>query len=303
MKMDEGIYAVIDLGSNSINLAVYRMENDGMKLLAKDKNMAGILGYIDDGTISGEGIQKAAEAVEDMNQKALAIGAHVFCLATASLRGVENRQDVSNRIRSLTGLDTDVVPWEREAYYDYLAVQRLMGVGNALAIDIGGGSIELIWIRNGGLYKSAGIPTGSLRLYRDFIQGTIAEFSAIEQIEAAMNCYLDGIDWIGGTGCETLCSVGGTARAVAKLHKGLYPSPREIMDYVYQAKDLDGLHAVLADREKRNELAQRFCPDRVHTILPGFLALRSIVKKAGAQRIAVSRFGVREGYLIEKVWS
>jgi Exopolyphosphatase len=304
VKPDGGTYAAIDLGSNSISLAVYRMDKSGMTLLNKDKAMAGIIGCVQEGRISEEGVRRAAGIVTELHRKAREAGAEVFCFATASLRGVKNRRDVLDAIRRETGLEVDVMPWEREAYYDYLAVERLTGVKNALAADIGGGSIELLWIRNNSLYRSASLPTGSLKLCRDYVMGVRPGLPEMERIEAAVNAYLDGVAWVGQTGCGALCTVGGTARAVARLHKEIFPPDKNLgdYDYAYPAQDMDALLSVLADKEKHYKLIMKLCPDRIHTITPGFLALRAIVKRAGATRIALSRFGVREGYLIEKVW-
>ena len=42
-------------------------------------------------------------------------------------------------------------------------------------------------------------------------------------------------------------------------------------------------------------------PDRIHTIIPGLLALDTIAKAYGAQTITASACGVREGYLLARV--
>jgi exopolyphosphatase/guanosine-5'-triphosphate,3'-diphosphate pyrophosphatase len=95
--------------------------------------------------------------------------------------------------------------------------------------------------------------------------------------------------------------VGGTARAVAKLHKEIFSHPGDAGDYIYPAQDMDELLDVLTDKDQHYQLVMKLLPDRLHTITPGFLALRAVVNRTGASRIALSRYGVREGYLIEKV--
>ena len=42
-------------------------------------------------------------------------------------------------------------------------------------------------------------------------------------------------------------------------------------------------------------------PDRIHTILPGMIVLQTAAKKVRAKTIVVSSFGVREGYLYDRV--
>lgn len=303
MRTDGGIFAAIDFGSNSINLVIYRMDQSGMKLLGKQKAMPGILGFIQDDKLNNEGIRMAVDIIADMQKKALTLDARVFCFATASLRGIKNQRVVVEAIHDETGLIVDLVSGEREAYYDYLAVEKLMNVKNALVTDIGGGSIELIWIRGGGLRESVSLPTGSLKLCRDYVRGVRPERSEMESIEAAVNGYLDGVSWLHETGCDALCTVGGTARAVAKLHKEIFPLYKEDGDYVYPADNMGELFDVLADKDQHYELIMKLFPDRLHTITPGFLALRTIVSRTRTKRIVLSRYGVREGYLIEKVWN
>ena len=45
----------------------------------------------------------------------------------------------------------------------------------------------------------------------------------------------------------------------------------------------------------------RAVPDRVFTILPGMMILHQAAKKFGAQRFLVSKPGLREGYLFDRV--
>ena len=59
-------YAIIDIGSNSIRLTVYRHdEEDGQVYIQfKDKVMAGLAGYVEDGDLSEKGIRKACDALK-----------------------------------------------------------------------------------------------------------------------------------------------------------------------------------------------------------------------------------------------
>ena len=42
-------------------------------------------------------------------------------------------------------------------------------------------------------------------------------------------------------------------------------------------------------------------PERIHTMIPGMLILRHMVQGFGAGRVIVSQYGVREGYLCQKI--
>ena len=42
-------------------------------------------------------------------------------------------------------------------------------------------------------------------------------------------------------------------------------------------------------------------PERIHTLVPGILLLSFLMDQYGAQTVTVSHYGVREGYLHQKI--
>lgn len=54
------------------------------------------------------------------------------------------------------------------------------------------------------------------------------------------------------------------------------------------------------DATTRN-LILKVCPDRIHTILPGMHILMAVIDYYESEMIVVSQYGVREGYLFERV--
>ena len=43
--------------------------------------------------------------------------------------------------------------------------------------------------------------------------------------------------------------------------------------------------------------------ERIHTLTPGCVILEALLSGLGAQKLEICKFGVREGYLIERVLS
>ena len=68
-------------------------------------------------------------------------------------------------------------------------------------------------------------------------------------------------------------------------------------------------------REQLDALAKRLCrsdqdaadlilryePERIHTLVPGLMILRYLADRFDAAEITISRYGVREGYLLQKI--
>lgn len=292
-------YAVIDFGSNSVNLAIYDVSDGSPVRLKKRKSMLGILGYTHKGSITHAGIAKAVEVIAELKKKA--DNMDVYCFATASLRGVENAQAVTDAVLEETGLIVDIVSWQREAYYDYLSLIHMQKICDAMAVDIGGGSTEIVQIQDSKMTHSASLPVGSLRLYQDHVRGIRADELEISRIDSAVNAYLDELGWVSQTGCDVMHAIGGTARAVVKLHKAVFHSTASKKDYMYSVEDLDVLLKYLSGGSGHYDVITKLMAERIHVIAPGLTELRAIAKRAGVSSIALSKYGVREGYIIEKV--
>ncbi|MEG1870249.1 MAG: phosphatase, partial [Oscillospiraceae bacterium] len=58
------IYAVIDVGSNTMRLSVYLCEGKSVKTLFSNKETVGLAGYIKDGAMSDAGINKACYTLD-----------------------------------------------------------------------------------------------------------------------------------------------------------------------------------------------------------------------------------------------
>lgn len=299
--MNKQTYAVIDFGSNSVNMAVYDLSDGRMKRVKKSKEMLGILGYIQKKHVSHAGIAKSVEVVAALKKRADDMGAQVFCFATASLRGVKNAHEVTSAILRETGLTVDLMSWQREAHYDYLSLVKLLNLSDGLAVDIGGGSTEIIHVQNGKLANSASLPTGSLRLYQDYVAGIRPEPIEIENMRQAMNTYLDEVEWAALSDCAVLHAIGGTARAVAKLHKAVFHTNQGKKGYTYNTGDLSSLLDYLSSGSGHFDLVSKLMAERIHVITPGLIALLAVAQRTGVNSIVLSKYGVREGYLIDKV--
>ena len=141
----EMIYGIVDVGSNTIRLSIYKYENNKVVLLLNKKTMAGLAGYVKDGELSKAGIKRACEVlkaykeiVENFQIK------NVFVFATASLRNVSNTDEAVLRIKEETGFNTEIILGENEAIYDFIGASQVVDISDGILIDIGGESTELV---------------------------------------------------------------------------------------------------------------------------------------------------------------
>ena len=203
--------AIIDIGSNSIRLTLYETQGQSFHILFREKIMAGLAGYVEDGKLSAEGIECACAGLLTFRGilQTLEIQ-HIRVFATASLRNISNTEQALSVIRAATGYAVEIIPGEEEALLGYAG--------------------------------------------------------AMQELHLTSGAFL-------GDDCRSMT-----------------------------AWQLDGLCKFLCSGKKEaSDLILRLEPERIHTLVPGILILRHVFHLFQAEQLIVSKYGVREGYLCQKM--
>lgn len=290
------IYAVIDLGSNTIRMNVYRLRNGKFRLLFSKKATAGIVSYVKEGRLNREGVCEICSTLESF-KKVLEHLQIEQCsvFATASLRNIDNTEEVIAQVKKKTGMKIRLISGEEEGRLSFRGAAIQLSAQDGLFIDIGGGSTELVGFAEGKAQSSRSLPIGSLNLYNRFVHDIIP--TAQERKETSL--YVEGALQASGIRVQgsLLAAAGGTARAVEKLllRSGLLERKGEAI----QLSQLEALEQLLADSSDAAHMILRCKPDRIHTLIPGFLILEGVMRHFGCEQLKVCRNGIREGYLME----
>jgi len=163
------MYAIIDIGSNTIRLNVYQVEEDGaIHSIFQSKETAGLAGYVrEDGSMSREGLDRAADAL--LRFRSILDALHIenrAVFATASLRNITNSEEAVFQLQERTGLMIRLLSGREEAILDYVgATSGMEEREQGMVLDIGGGSTEWVCFSQGRIRHAASIPLGSLNLY------------------------------------------------------------------------------------------------------------------------------------------
>lgn len=106
--------AIIDVGSNTMRLTLYYYEQTRFQPLLHKKAMAGLMGYVENGRLSDEGLRKAAEVLAEYRRilENFSIEeVHVF--ATAILRNIDNSDEALAYLQYQSGFDIELISGER----------------------------------------------------------------------------------------------------------------------------------------------------------------------------------------------
>ena len=293
--------AVIDIGSNSVRLTLYKIDGRSFKIIFREKIMAGLAGYVENGALSPEGIKCACDALfEFRHTLETLIISKTAVFATASLRNISNTEEALSEIESATGFTVEIISGEEEAQLGYIGAMQELNISEGAFVDVGGASTEVVIFEGGKAKTTASFGLGSLSLYRRCVKKILPGGGSMKRIKAAMQAEIDDKKLLPQDKHSPLICVGGTARAALKLAVKYFELP-EICHSI-TASQLERLCDMLCQGDKKAvDLILRTEADRIHTIVPGLMILQHIFSHFNADGLIVSKYGVREGYLCQKI--
>jgi exopolyphosphatase/guanosine-5'-triphosphate,3'-diphosphate pyrophosphatase len=178
---------VLDVGSNTIHLLVVDAHPGGRPLPATSyKVELRLVEYLDDhGAIDREGEKLLIDAIAVALDQAKANGVEdLLAFATSALRDATNGEALLARVLESTGVDLQVLSGHDEARFTFLAVRRWFGwsSGRMLALDIGGGSLEIACGYDEEPDVAVSLPLGANRLTVEHLSGDPFDVGKIREL-------------------------------------------------------------------------------------------------------------------------
>jgi exopolyphosphatase/guanosine-5'-triphosphate,3'-diphosphate pyrophosphatase len=295
------MHAIIDLGSNTVRLNVYQVIDQKVGLVFSKKEFVSLASYVNDyHQLSEEGIQAALSIIKDYVQTLQNLNIKQgYLIATASIRNVTNRLAVIEKIRKVVPFEVELLTEEQEALADLEGVLMDTKFDQGLVVDIGGGSTELVALEKQEVIFAKALKIGSLSAYVDFVDKIIPKDKELKKIKKSVEKLIDKAG-LPAFKPKTLYGVGGTIRAARKLAISVFSLPLDTREL--SLKIIQDLIGFLGQKDKASYLKIiQVIPERMHTILPGIKILETIVKHFGKPLVVISDYGIREGYLLQKL--
>ncbi len=301
-------YGIIDLGSNTIRLCIYEvncaphepLRAKDISILLNYKAMAGLASHIKDGAMTKQGIRRAAKTINAHLQRA----GHFSCeridiFATAVLRNCTNSHEAAAEIEGAVGKRIAILSNEEEAHLGFLGASLSQNMQNGTLVDIGGGSTELTHIKDGLDLAKTSLPQGSLSSFANYVKGLLPTKEESNKIGVSLKSLAKGSNPNLYESAK-LYGIGGSIRSAAKVYGDLCNEGNRF-DFILP-EHLDALLDLYAkDPDTFAHQALRTVPDRIHTFLPGCIIIRQVFDLCHADRLDICKYGVREGYLADRV--
>jgi len=166
---------LIDLGSNSIRLVIYHYGDGQLTKLFNLKHAAKSILYVKDNKMSIEGVEVIVSSLKELIFVAKTYHLDYFKIfATASLRNIENSKETIAAIESSIHHPIELLSDHEESAYGFEAVVKVETLPKeGLAIDIGGGSMEITYFVDGKLIHTTSVPVGSLNFYQQYVSNVL----------------------------------------------------------------------------------------------------------------------------------
>jgi len=290
------VTAIIDIGSNSARMAVFKKTSRfGFYLLREEKSKVRISegAYEHNGELQDFAINRAINALKEFLLIAKSLKARkILCVATSAVRDAPNRAEFINRVKKELGLKIKVIDGDKEAFFGGVAAANLLYEKNGVTIDIGGGSTEFAKIANKKVEETISLKLGTVRLKELFFDKGDIE-GAREYIKKELNKLGSVFE------SKKIFGIGGTIRALSQVIMKKIEYPIDILHgFTYEVKNqikfLEKL--ILMNDEELLKIGVK--PERLDVIRPGTLIFIEALKYLKAKEVITSGVGVREGVFL-----
>jgi exopolyphosphatase/guanosine-5'-triphosphate,3'-diphosphate pyrophosphatase len=297
-------YGIIDIGSNTMRLVIYKRGRSGrLREIENVKVVARLRNYLtDDDELTEEGIRVLLEGLFTFQEVTRFHRlTNVKCVATATLRQARNRNEIVRLVAEQTDFHIRILSEYEEAYYGFLAVVNSTSLAEGITIDIGGGSTEVTYFRNRELIDYHSFPFGALSLKRQFVSGNIPTEEELKKISSYVTEQFHSLDWLKNKKLPII-AIGGSARNLVQIHQVLKNYPiAGIHQYEMDWKDIVTVKKYLTSLTfEQLQKVEGLSKDRADLIIPAIEVFQTLYETVDAKKFILSRKGLRDGIFYEQ---
>jgi exopolyphosphatase/guanosine-5'-triphosphate,3'-diphosphate pyrophosphatase len=292
--------AVVDIGSNSGRVMVFRPEAGGhLHVLAGSRAALRLARDLDrTGRIRGDALERAFEALRDFRAIALGSGVRrIEAAGTSALRDAANGPAFIKRVKRELGITIRILSGLEEARFGFLGAVGGLPVEHGVFFDLGGGSLQVGRFRSRRLLGAVSVPLGSLRVSDAFLRSDPPTPREVRKLRQHVRETLREAGLLPLAADEQLVGTGGSLRNLAKIDQRAsdYPIAR-LHGYVLAERRLQQINAELAsERQKKRARVPGLNADRRDSVVGGGLVIETLLDVLHATGVVVAGQGVREG--------
>jgi exopolyphosphatase / guanosine-5'-triphosphate,3'-diphosphate pyrophosphatase len=293
--------AVIDMGSNTFRLVVFRYVPGGAFQLTEEVRESVRLsaGQVD-GVLAADALDRAGIAAGLYASFCAASNVDVVDpVATSAVRDATNQGAVIKRLSADGKLPVRVLSAYDEARYGYLGAINSTTLRNGTVLDIGGGSLQLGRVEKRQLTAAGSWPLGAVRMTEQVLGDGVPAAARVAQLRKHVLAQIGSFEGLAAG--EPNVAMGGSIRTLAAMAQRATGYPLgEVHGYRLDREVLQGLidqMASLAGRQRARIPGLK--ADRADITLAGAIVLDTIMERLELRSVEVCAQGLRWGVFYE----
>jgi len=295
--------AVIDCGTNTFNLLIASINNNGLKILIKKKRVVKLAQDFDDKIISDKAIIRAENAMVYFKQIINESKIHrnsVYCVGTSAIREAKNQKDFIDRIKTASKINIQPISGLQEASYIFNGIlkEQLFSDECVLIMDIGGGSVEFIISKNRKIAWKKSFPIGAAKILNriqphfPFTQNDKKSISDLFQHE-----LMELITAIEKFRPQHLIGSSGSFDSLISIRNKISSDKnKQDLDNRLALHDFNLIYRALIKKDYPALLkTPGLLRMRAKMIVPSIMLIKFVIQKMGKTEIIVSKYSLKEG--------
>ncbi len=299
--------AVIDMGASAVRLVVAETPQGEPAKILEEVSRGVLLGRdtFTNGRLDAATIEATLKALTGFKKIMDTYGVVRYrAVATSAVREAQNRETFLDRVRLRTGLAVEIINGAEENRLTYMAVRealrghRAMETGEALLVEIGGGSADISLLRNGEPAYSGTYPLGSIRMRQSLASWHGSHEQRIRLLKRHIHNVVGDIEReMPLNEARHFLALGGDMR-FASQHLGPEDQDGEVPEFSRTAflsfcDEITSEDPELAIDRHRLPVAE------AETLVPALLAYRELLSETRADRIVVPDATLRAGLILD----
>lgn len=297
---------MLDFGSNSTRMSITQIAPDGsFKEVKRAKEMTRLaegMGQSDGQKIlQPQAIQRTLGALLKFKKLYRDLpNVSVRGIATAAVREAQNQSEFLQQVKEVTNIDVEVLSGSSEAYYDYLAVINTLTVKDCVICDMGGGSFELVVVKDRKAMNYISIPYGAVSLTEKFHAADKISARDFFSFSRFLNYKFHQLPWLKEGKGLPLVLLGGANRTVARQE--LLRSGKDEFKQIHGLKLSTYMFLEIYTDWLGKDVMQRKAilgseAPRADIIIGGLTPVAFLLEYLQIPEVIFSESGVREGVL------
>jgi exopolyphosphatase/guanosine-5'-triphosphate,3'-diphosphate pyrophosphatase len=292
--------AVIDLGTNTFNLIIFKKTSEKYEVLASYKQPVNLgMGGINENIISPKAAQRATKALTVFVEKCKEHQVDkIKAFGTSAMRGAKNAMSFVDEIKSSLEIDIIIIDGQEEASLIYEGVKSVHDfTANSCIMDIGGGSTEFVFVEDGIVTSKESFDIGVSRIIQKFDLNDPMTNEDIDKITDFLE--LNSNDNFKNRSSDHLIGASGSFETYSHLIEKteLDPWKSSLLPFETFLEQLDYLiHSSLNERNQNIAI-----PDyRERMIHVAALKTKWVIEKLGIKQCYTSPASLKEGVIFRE---